>query len=251
MLPSFKPKLIALITDFGSNGPYVGQIKGILCTTLNACVVDLIADLPAFRPDLAAYLLPQLTLDMPNNVLYLCVVDPGVGSSRAALAIQADGNWFLGPDNGLLSIVIRRAKHYTIWHIALKPDRLSTSFHGRDIFTPAAVAIVNGKNESLLEPTLRFNDMIGYNWPNDLRKIIYKDHYGNLYSGIRANTIPRSTRVKIGTQSLNFANTFSEVPKGTAFWYENAFGLLELAVNCGSATKVLKLIPGDTIELEI
>lgn len=248
---SFKPKLIALVTDFGVNGPYIGQITTILYSAINNIrVVNLIADLPPFRPDLAAYLLPQLILDIPNEIFYLCVVDPGVGSNRLALVMKADGNWFLGPDNGLLSIIARRAKSCTGWHITWKPDRVSNSFHGRDIFTPATIALINGKR-NLLGPAINLHNMIGCDWPNDLYKIIYKDHYGNLCTGIRANIIPHTSHIKVGTQNLRFARTFSEVSQGTAFWYENAFGLLELAVNCDSASQVLKLMPGDGITLEI
>ena len=101
---------IALVTDFGPGGPYVGQLKLRLSELVPGIpVIDLVSDLTPFRSDLAAYFLPALVRDIPNSTLYLCVVDPGVGGERAALAVLADGNWYVGPDNGLLAVVARRA----------------------------------------------------------------------------------------------------------------------------------------------
>lgn len=240
---------IALITDFGKGGPYVGQMYGVLDGMAPGVpVIDLISDLPAFRPDLSAYMLPQLVRDLPNDTLYICVVDPGVGSERAILALQVDGNYYVAPDNGLLAMVVRRAQHWRGWRVAWRPPRLSASFHGRDLFAPLAAALV--KTGEVAGLPLEEDGIVGHDWPDEMLRVIYRDHYGNLWSGIRADRVRPSARVVAGGYCLPFARTFSDVPRGVGFWYENAFGLLELAINQGSADQTLGLVPGDAILIE-
>src|SRR5205085_6905131 len=99
-------------------------------------VIDLFADLPAARPRPAAYLLAAHAAWFPPGAVFLAVVDPGVGSERAAIVVEADGRWYVGPDNGLFELVIRRAATARSWEITWKPQWLSASFHGRDLFAP-------------------------------------------------------------------------------------------------------------------
>ena len=242
-------KRIALVTDFGFASPYIGQIRVLLAAALpELSVTELISDLPAHRPDLAAYLLPGLIRDLPSSTLFLTVVDPGVGSERRAIVLQADGNLFLGPDNGLLALVAQRACRCQVWRLDWRPARLSTTFHGRDLFGPASIALVRGEPLSL-SPLTR-EDLTGIAWPTDLPRIIYQDAYGNLILGIRAAEIERSAIFTLDGRPLSWARTFSAVPVGQAFWYENAFGLVELAVNQGSAAQILGFKVGDPVTLE-
>ena len=102
--------MIVLVTDFGLAGPYVGQMKAVLHRDAPGVpVVDLFHDVPAFDPIPAAYLLPAYAGDFPAGTAFLCVVDPGVGGDRDILLVQADGSWYLGPDNGLLALVAKQA----------------------------------------------------------------------------------------------------------------------------------------------
>jgi len=239
---------IALVTDFGAGGPYLGQMKLRLSGLLpRVLVIDLISDLAPFRADLAAYLLPALVRDMPARTLYLCVVDPGVGGERSALAIEADGGWYVGPDNGLLALVARRANQIRVLRIDWRPAVLSASFHGRDLFAPVAAALCGGKIPYYTE--LDRGLLIGNDWPNALAKVIYADSYGNLITGLQAADLDRNTWLWAGGRDITYARTFCAVPPGQAFWYENAFGLVELAVNQGGARRVLGLGPGDRVEL--
>jgi len=237
---------IALVTDFGAGGPYVGQMKLRLSGLLPGIpVVDLICDLAQFRADLSAYLLPGLARDMPSGTLYLCVVDPGVGSERAVLAVEAGGNWYLGPDNGLLALVTRRARDAQVLRVDWRPKQLSASFHGRDLFCPLAAKLVeSGLPESVV---LEGQAMQGWGWLDDLPKVIYVDRYGNLITGIRASNLGKETCLYVGGWEIANARTFCEVPHGQAFWYEDCFGLVELAVNQGNAHLALGLVPGDRI----
>ncbi len=236
---------IALFTDFGE-GLYVGQMRARLGASLPAMpLIDLVHDLPAFRPDLAAYLLPALVRDMPGGTLYLCVVDPGVGGTRAALAVQADADWFLGPDNGLLAPLVGRATTVSVWRIGWQPVRMSASFHGRDWFVPAAVRLCLGEDLAMtsLAPTL----MVGSDWPGELANLLYVDRFGNLISGLNAPPLDRRPLLQVGSQRLPRLRTFCEGAPGQAFWYENAFGLVEIAVNQDRADRMLGLGPGDPI----
>jgi S-adenosylmethionine hydrolase len=237
---------IALLTDFGAGGPYLGQMELRLAALVpDVPVIRLMSDAPAFSPELTAYLLPALTRDIPKQTLYLCVVDPGVGGERAALAVAADGNWFVGPDNGLLALVARRALECRVLRVEWGPEQMSDSFHGRDLFAPVAAMVATGAG---FEATaIRVDDLVGCGWPDDLARIIYADHYGNLITGLRAEWMDRGTAIQVGGRTLRFARTFCEVPVGAAFWYENAFGLVELAVNRGRADRLLGLTLGDAV----
>ena len=238
---------IALVTDFGGSGPYVGQMKLRLSGLAPRIpVIDLISDLQPFRPDLAAYLLPALSVEMPAGTLYLCVVDPGVGGARGALAVDVDGDWYVGPDNGLLAPVIRRANHVRILRIDWRPEKLSDSFHGRDLFAPVAAMLCDGSYPNHTE--IDSGEIAGSDWPDELAKIIYADNYGNLVTGIRASGLDRRLRLQVRGREIDYARTFCEVPPGQAFWYENSFGLVELAVNQGDARIAVGLGIGDPVE---
>ncbi len=236
---------IVLVTDFGG-GLYVGQMRARLDALLPATpVIDLVHDLPAFRPDLAACLLPALVRDLPDGTLYLCVVDPGVGGERAALLIQTDTGWFIGPDNGLLAPLVRRVTNARVWRIGWQPPVMSASFHGRDWFVPAAARLCQGLDLQLtpLDPEA----LVGAGWPTETSAILYVDHFGNLISGLNASGRDRQFWLQVGAERLPYARTFCEVAPGVPFWYENAFGLVEIAVNQGRADQSLGLTAGDSI----
>ena len=104
----------------------------------NVPVIDLLHDAPSFNVQASAHLLAALSMQIPPGSVTLAVVDPGVGGPRDAVALEADGNWYIGPDNGLLSVLAVRAKACTYWRITWRPEKLSASFHGRDLFAPVA-----------------------------------------------------------------------------------------------------------------
>ncbi len=240
--------MIVLFTDFGLCGPYAGQVKAVLHQLAPGVpVVDLFADLPAGRPQPAAYLLAAYGPWFPPGSVLLAVVDPGVGGSRAALVIEADARLYVGPDNGLFELVWRRAKSAAASEIAWRPDRLSASFHGRDLFAPVAARLACGDPAAAaLRPVQirRYCD-----WPDDLPEIVYIDRYGNAMTGSRAAGLPAKARLAVGGRVVARARTFSDVPSGAAFWYENANGLAEIAVNAGRADSVLDLAVGTPVEM--
>lgn len=232
---------IVLFTDFGLSGPYVGQLKvALLKAGAGGPVIDLMADAPAFDPRASAYVLAALLPEMPADCVVLAVVDPGVGGIRRPLVAEVDGNWLVGPDNGLFELVLRRATHTRVWAIQWRPSRLSASFHGRDLFAPVAARLAQGEMPQTIGcaavEVTRFAQ-----WPDDLAEIVYVDPYGNAMTGLRAQSVPRDAVLALGGQSLCFAETFSAVAPGQAFWTCNSVGLVEIAVNQGRADGV---IPG-------
>jgi S-adenosylmethionine hydrolase len=244
-VPANAIRRIALLTDFGA-GIYPGQVKGRLSELIPALpVIDLAHDLAPFRPDLAAYLLPALVRDMPRGTLYLCVVDPGVGGDRAGLAVETGGDWFVGPDNGLLSRVLAQAPRPWVRRIDWRPVMASATFHGRDWFAEVAARLALGDLGGLAE--IAKGETVGHDWAEDLPAVVYADGYGNLMCGVRGAHIPRTARLVAGGRTLSWARTFSALPPGEAFWYENALGLVELAVNQGRADRALGLTPGDPV----
>jgi S-adenosylmethionine hydrolase len=241
--------MIVLFTDFGLAGPYTGQMKAVLQRDAPGVpVIDLFADAPACNPRAAAYLLAAHAAWFPRRTVILAVVDPGVGGGRAPLAILADGRWYVGPDNGLFEIVLRRAATAQAWEIAWRPAALSASFHGRDLFAPVAALIARGEAPAWQPRSIESARRTG--WPDDLAEIIYVDHYGNAMTGLRAQTVPERARLRAGGRAVAHARTFSDAAAGAALWYENANGLAEIAVNLGRADEALGLAIGSAIVVE-
>jgi S-adenosylmethionine hydrolase len=240
--------MIVLFSDFGLEGPYTGQVKTVLYRTAPAVpVVDLFADAPAAKPKPAAYLLAAYGVWFPPGTVTLAVVDPGVGSTRGAVIVEADGRWYVGPDNGLFELVTRRADAVRSWDILWRPDAMSASFHGRDLFAPVAGQLARGVFPS--EPPRADELSRCADWPDDLAEIVYIDRYGNAITGLRAAVLPDTTHLRVSGRVLPRARTFSDVPSGTAFWYENSNGLAEIAVNAGRADAVLGLAIGSPVAI--
>lgn len=238
--------MIWLFTDFGREGPYVGQMTAVLRRRAPGVpVIDLLADAPAFDPRLGAYLLAALVAGCAPSDIVLAVVDPGVGGRRRPIVIEADGVWFVGPDNGLFEMVLRRARSPAAWTIGWRPEPLSASFHGRDLFAPVAARLALGDlPPGPEERPSRFPD-----WPDDLSSVVYVDRYGNAMTGLRATVLGGEARIEVAGLTLRRATTFGDVPVGEAFWYGNASGLAEIAVNGGSAAGLFGLRPGSGIAI--
>lgn len=236
--------MIVLFTDFGGQGPYLGQMEMVVRQTLPAePVVNLLADAPRCDPRSAAYLLAALATGIPRQSVVLAVVDPGVGGQRLPLVVEADGTFFVGPDNGLFEPLVRRARTVRAWEIVWRPEMLSPSFHGRDLFAPVAARLAAG----LCPEDAGCRAMAvprRPDWPDDLAAIVYHDHYGNAWSGLRASLFGADVVLRAGGLAFRRARTFSEVPVGEAFWYENSSGLVEFAVNGGAAAGIDALAVG-------
>jgi len=228
--------MIVMFSDFGLEGPYVGQMQGAMAAIApEVPCLSLMHDAPAFNPKASAYLLAATASYFPEQTFFLSIVDPGVGTGRKALVLRTERHTFVGPDNGLLAIAARRAAtarwSEIIWH----PMHLSASFHGRDLFAPVVAMLAAGVpvEEQPYAPEE------GHDWPDDLAEVVYQDGYGNLMTGLRAGQVPQGAMLSLRDQLIAPARTFADMPVNSPFWYENSQGLIEIAANRASAAELL------------
>lgn len=167
-------------------------------------------------------------------------MDPGVGGKRDAIVVRADGRYFVGPDNGLLSIVWHRARQRRCWSIRWRPERLTSSFHGRDLFAPVAAALARRLPRGWLAPKRAPDVRLD---SGELGRVIYIDHYGNAVTGFRKSS--QRWRLRAGGRTLRYARTFEDAK--APFWYENSTGLVEIAAPRGSAARLLRLRIGGPV----
>lgn len=231
--------MIILFTDYGLAGPYIGQVEAVLLQeSPRDSVINLFADLPRQNPKAGAYLLAAYATEFPKGSIFFCVIDPGVGTFQDnPVVMRIDNRWFVGPDNGVFDIVVRRAKQIECWKIHWRPEKMSSSFHGRDLYAPVCAMIANGidiPGEKIL-----WQDK--HQWPDELNEAIYIDAFGNCMTGISAAGMNKEAILHVSGKELRYAKTFSEAEKGEPFWYENANGLIEIAVNKGNAAEELGL----------
>jgi len=239
--------MIVLYTDFGADDVYVGQMKAAILAIAPAVpIVDLLHIAPAFHIRGAAHLLCALQQQFAAGTVFVAVVDPGVGTAREAIALAADGKWYVGPDNGLLSVVAARAAAVQTSRIVWRPPSLSESFHGRDLFAPVAARIASGAlPPGALDAT---NGLAVRLDADDAREVIYIDHYGNALTGLRAAGVPRTASLGVRGHRLRYARVFGEAPPHGLFWYENSVGLAEIAANGASAAALLGIAIGEPVE---
>jgi hypothetical protein len=273
-----KPPLIALITDFGTSDPYVGIMKGIIDKISPGIrLIDLTHHIPPGNIQRGAFVLWQSSLDFPQGTIFLAVVDPGVGTERKAICLACDGQRFIGPDNGLFSYLLY-GKEYQAWELSNPAYQLSssgTTFHGRDIFAPAAAYAANGiwgdkfgnavkSIQHLPEPRLaqKGKSLSG--------EVLSTDKFGNLFTSLgrfqstesqdlileswidqtKCNIKDRtSVEILLKDKTLSLIKTFAMIPEGTCAGLIGSTGLLEIVCNQGSAAKLLSLKRGDAILL--
>ena len=248
--------MIVLFTDFGVTGPYVGQMKAALeMRAPGSRVIDLMHDAPNHNIKASAYLLAALISEFPEGTVFLCVVDPGVGGERKPIVVKVNNQWFVGPDNGLFNTVLLLAKNNNKkiehWVIDWKPERLSSSFHGRDLFAPVAAMLELGASvpgDAVTAEVLTSNPL-PEQWPADLAEIVYIDHFGNAMTGIRGDVLATNQAITVNGYRIGWARTFSDVNLGEGFWTINSSGLVEIAVNQGSAKSDFDLRVGDIVNI--
>ena len=241
--------MIVLFTDFGADDIYVGQLKAALLKDLSSSriIVDLLHSVPPFQVRAGAHLLAALQSRFPDGAVFLAVVDPGVGTARDAVILQADDKWYVGPNNGLLSVLSARAAKSRTWRIVWRPQALSASFHARDLFAPVAALIAeNNLAADRIQELEALHVQFG---PDDLPEVIYIDHYGNALTGIRATSVARTDAIVVRGHRISYARVFAEAPAGGAFWYENSIGLVELAADRAVAARRLGIEVGDTVSV--
>lgn len=245
------PRVITLLTDFGTADGYVGEMKGVLCTLAPAArLVDVAHDIPAQDIDAGRLALARYWLRYPVGTVHLAVVDPGVGGDRAALAVECDGRFLVGPDNGVLSPSLlhpdARCVKLTV------PAHSSPTFHGRDVFAPAAAHLASGGTlESLGEA---FTTPVVRRTPESVRRedglvsgvVITIDRFGNAITNLISR---RGGTLHVGAHTLPLLRTYADAASGEAIGLVGSNGLVEIAVRDGNAAAALGLQRGDEVLL--
>jgi S-adenosylmethionine hydrolase len=263
-----KSSCIALLTDFGADGFFVASLKGvILSINPRAALVDIDHAIPSFDLRTAAFELFAAARFFPRGTIFLAIVDPGVGSDRRILLIQTLRHYFIGPDNGVLSLALSREKILGI-HSLTNPRYFlpepSLTFEGRDKMAPAAAWLSKGAKPALFGPRLR--DYVRLPIPSAfasaqqiIGQVMYVDKFGNLITNIPADMM-RGLAARKGVESLmalagrkkigGLRTTFSSATKGESFFLVGSLGLVEVAVRGDSARARLNLKPGDEIRIK-
>ena len=236
--------LVSFLSDYGHEDEFVGVCHGVIARRCpDARIIDITHEIPRGDIRRGALVLADALPYMPAGV-HLAVVDPGVGGARDAIVVQADGRSFVGPDNGLFSIVWQRGQRASCQRILWRPKRLSRSFHGRDLFAPVAAALATRVPRGWLEPKGRPDVRLP---AEDLAQVIYIDHYGNAMTGIRAASVSPKSKMRASARTVGRADTFEAAR--APFWYENSLGLVEIAAPRASAAARLGLKVGSPIRL--
>ncbi|MFQ4135034.1 S-adenosyl-l-methionine hydroxide adenosyltransferase family protein [Nodosilinea sp. PGN35] len=258
---------IALLTDFGLRDSYVGVMKGVIATLAPAAqLIDLSHDLPPQDLYAARFTLLAAYPYLPPGTVYLVVVDPGVGTRRRAVAVQTAEGMLVGPDNGVLSGVWQsdRLTHPGILSAVELTNRdywrsphPSATFHGRDIFAPAAAHLANGlplddlgtkiDPQSLVSLPLENPIATATGWTGAIQ---YVDRFGNAATTIPASAVTaQGWTVTVGDRTLTGSQTYGQVPPGQGLALVGSHGFVELAVNQGSAQEQLGLAVGDRVSV--
>lgn len=240
--------MIILFSDYGLPGPYIGQVEAVLhAASPQSRVINLFADLPRQNPKASAYLVAACTCNYPEGTIFFCVVDPGVGSfDDNPVVMKLDNHWYVGPDNGIFDIITRRSEKVECWKINWRPEKLSATFHGRDLYAPVCAMIANG----LDIPGEKINWKDNHLWPDNLNEIIYIDHFGNCMTGIHGSGFNKTSVIRINHQDLDYVSIFSNSDTGKPFWYINSNELIEIAVNRGNAARMLGIEVGQGIDIK-
>jgi len=256
------PPLVALLTDFGLADPYVGAMKGSILTVCpTVTVVDVVHDLPAHDVLAGAFALEATARFFPAGTIFVGVVDPGVGSERRGLALASDGRFFVGPDNGLFTLVLGTAPRvHVLQNASLFRSPVSPVFHGRDVFGPVAGHLALGRSLEDVGPAV--HDPVHLDLPAPRRtedgfegEVVHVDRFGNLTTNLGAAEVasldPRAEglRVVVGARVLPLVRTYSAALEGAGLALVGSAGRLEIACNKGRADALLEVGRGARVRL--
>ncbi len=252
------PKTITLTTDFGNSDQYVSAMKAvILGINPDVRLIDVSHEIPPQDVMAAAWVLKNSAFLYPPDTVHLVVVDPGVGTERKPVAVQIGEHFFVGPDNGLFSLVGDRRPYeaYELNKSEYWRIHQSNTFHGRDIFAPVAAHLSKGVSISKVGSPLR--ELVTYHWALPIADeegiqgwVVHIDHYGNLITNISEELMHRvagGQKLKIYAGSTiikKMSNTFGSVAEGEASAVIGSSGMLEVIVNKGNAAKLLSVEKG-------
>ena len=249
--------IITLLTDFGTTDSSVAEMKGVLLSRApGAVLVDVSHEVSPGDIRSAAYLLGRTWHRFPDSAVHLAVVDPGVGTSRAALAIRAHRHYFVAPDNGILTAVLRDTEVEAV--VLPTPSAAAPTFHGRDVFAPAAAELARGA--SLTDLGLRFDgipELLAYTSPHQegrciVGEVVYVDRFGTLVTNLKAALVPAHAVLELDDLQIGpLLRTYSDVPAAGLLAYVGSDGAVEIAVRDGSAAQRLGVGVGGRVRVSV
>jgi S-adenosylmethionine hydrolase len=255
--------IITLTTDFGTRDAYVAEMKGVMLDIAASggqtlSLIDLTHEVAAHDVTEGALALDAAAPFFPRGSIHLAVIDPGVGTDRRGLVVRTDRALLVGPDNGLFTPFLEDGRLWQAWELRAAEYRLSTvsrTFHGRDIFAPAAAHLAAGVPPERFGPAVR--DPLRLAWPTVRAvtgavagAVLHVDRFGNLVTSIRAQTLEeagRGVRIRLGGRPLPLVGTYGELEAGQAGALVGSSGRLEIAVREGSAAVRFKARRGTPV----
>ena len=246
------PSIVTLTTDFGLSDHFAGVMKGVILGICpNAQIVDITHECRPYDISEAAFTIAQAYRYFPPKTVHVVVVDPGVGTARRPILVEAAGQYFVGPDNGVFSFILSREKHkvrvITNQKYLLHP--VSHTFHGRDVFAPVAAHLAKGISPS------RIGKIIDdYLQPKPARGTVLKiDRFGNIITDFLASDFPRGRfALLIARRKVTrFATSYAQFGPGELFAIAGSSGYIEISAGQASAAKLLGVSPGVAVKLDL
>ncbi len=253
-----KTKHIALLSDFGTHDPFVGAMKGVLLSKApGLTIIDITHQIPPQDIQTAAFYLMAATPYMPKGTLFMCVVDPTVGTGRGIVWARTENHQFIAPDNGLISWVDQKERIIEarfISNSSLFMENISSTFHGRDIMAPVAAAIAKGLPEKKIGPL--FPAYRRFPFPAPVKagnritgQVIAIDHFGNVVTNIKRDYLSARAVFNIADRMIKGLKlTYASVPEGEALALVGSFGFLEFSVRNGSFARTFEVKIGSVVE---
>jgi hypothetical protein len=254
--------MITLTSDFGLRDPYVAEMKGVILTiNPNATIVDITHEVEKFNVRMGAFILASSTPYFPKGAVHVAVVDPGVGTRRSAIVIQAKKDFFVGPDNGLLMLAAKNQGVENIWQLTNSKfmlPQISNTFHGRDIFAPAAAYLEQGVLPSkfgpeVKDPVIPEFAQVKHSHGSSSGEILHIDGFGNIITNLTVKDLPRNDAKKAQIEMANtslqvgLVKTYAEAKPKEPVVLIGSHGFLEIALNQASAAEKFSAKAGDKI----
>jgi len=240
-------KVITLLTDLGDTDPFIGEMKGVIYKiNPDVKIVDITNKIPMGDIEKSAFFISHYYQYFPEGTIHIVVVDPGVGGKRSPIVFSKSGHYFVGPDNGVFSLLFDdNIPVYIIEKFTRK--EISYTFHGRDIFAPTAAWIFRGKPLKKFGKTL--SKPVKIKFPEPIKQgdyiigeVVYIDHFGNVITNIPSSLITSNIELLLENKVIKgISHSYDSVAIGEPLLTINSFGLLEVAVNGGNASKILNL----------
>lgn len=236
---------MCILTDFGNREPFTGVMKGVILNYFkDVNFIDLTNEIEPHDIFKSAYWIEKSYKYFPKGTIFLCIVDPGVGGKRKGIVLFKENYIFIGPDNGIFTLLFKGK--FRLFEIIYEKEKVSKTFHGRDVFSVCAGKILRGdRKEEFLKPLKKY---VKINFPKPVRRrdriyghVLFPDRFGNIITNVPNEWAKGNEILFIKDKRIKFAETFSKVKKGEFLFYKGSFGNIEIAKREGNAFEDLKV----------